>query len=139
MDIRGIGDALAGELVQSGKVKDVADLYYLTQDDLLSLGLTPRKAANLLRSIEQSKDRSPARLIFGIGIADIGLGMATTLARHSSSLDQLEEASIEALLSVPGIGKKTAEAIRRFFENEANRQMLAKLRSAGVGSRGNTR
>ncbi len=130
MDIRGIGDALAGRLVDSGKVRDVGDLFYLTADDLVSFGLSRTQTAAVLRSIDHAKARPLHRLIFGIGIADIGLGMATTLAKHFESLDDLELASLDELTAIRGVGGKTAIQIRKFFHDHA--QVIVKLRSAGV-------
>lgn len=133
MDIEGVGEKLCTALFQSGLVKDVADLYYLTQEQLLSLErMADKSVSNVLRSIEKSKDRPLPRVIFALGILHVGEETAELLASHFSNLDKLAKATREELVSVPSIGPKIADSIIVFFRQEENRRIIDKLRKAGV-------
>jgi DNA ligase (NAD+) len=133
MDIDGVGEKLCQALFEAGLVKDVADLYYVTKEQLLGLErMADKSASNVLNSIAASKDRSLARVIFALGITHIGEQYADLLAEHFDSLDALAKASEEDLLSIPSIGPKIAESIVAFFRQEGNRQIIEKLRKAGV-------
>ncbi len=133
MDIVGIGDALSYIMVDSNLITDVADLYYLKREELMKLpDMGKKRASNILRSIQESKNRDLARLIFGIGIAGIGEETARMLAQYFTSLDRLFSASEEEITAVPGVGKKAAHAIQAFYEQEQNRQMIKKLKNAKV-------
>ncbi|MBI2869582.1 MAG: NAD-dependent DNA ligase LigA [Chloroflexi bacterium] len=139
MDIRGIGEAQAALLLSEGLVKDVADLYYLTTEQLTGLErMGEKSAANLLRAINASKKRPLARVIFALGIRHVGGGVAEVLARRFRSIDELADASIEQLTSVPTIGPKIAKSIVTFFRQEANRNIIRKLKEAGVQLAGET-
>jgi DNA ligase (NAD+) len=133
MDIEGLGYALADALVTSGKVKDVGDLYSLTQADLLELPrMGEKSAANVLRNIEASKHRSFARALVGLGIRFVGGQNAQILAGAFPSIEELARASLEALQTTEQIGPKIAESIKRFFDQAPNRAVVDKLRRAGV-------
>jgi DNA ligase (NAD+) len=133
MDIVGLGIRIVEQLVSSGLVGDVADLYTLRREDLLGMeGFAEKKADNLLASIAASRSRPLARLIAALGIRSVGEVMAADLARSFSDLDRLAQASVEALQSLEGIGPNTAQAIVDWFGREANRKVLEKLRIAGV-------
>jgi len=133
MDIDGVGEKLCTALFQAGLVKDVADFYYLTREQLLGLErMADKSVSNVLNSIEKSKDRSLARVIFALGILHIGEETAELLASNFSSIDELAEANEEKLLSIPSIGPKIAESIVAFFRQKENRRILEKLRKAGV-------
>jgi DNA ligase (NAD+) len=133
MDIVGMGIKIVEQLISAGYLQDVADLYSLRREDLLGLeGFAEKKADNLLSSIEASKNQSLARLITALGIRGVGEVVAGDLARAFKDLDRLAEASLEDLQGLEGIGPNIAQAIVDWFERPANRQVLEKLRSAGV-------
>jgi len=133
MDIVGLGIKIVEQLIEADLVQDVADLYTINRDDLLSLeGFADKKADNLLASIQQSKQRPLARLLTALGIRGVGEVMAGDLIRHYSDLDQLSRATSDDLQSIEGVGPNTAQAIVDWFSRPANRKILEKLRSAGV-------
>jgi len=133
MDLDGVGEKLCQALFEAGLIKDVADLYYLTKEELLGLErMADKNASKVLKSIEASKDRPLARVIFALGILHVGDQYAELLAEHFASIDDLAKASQEDLSSIPSIGPKIAEGILAFFRQERNRQIIQKLRKAGV-------
>jgi DNA ligase (NAD+) len=133
MDIDGVGDKLCQALFEAGLVKDAADLYYLTKEQLLSLEtMAEKSASNVLNSIKASKDRPLARVILALGILHVGDQYAELLAQRFTSIDHLAKASEEDLQSLSTIGPKIAESIAAFFRQERNRQIVEKLRKAGV-------
>lgn len=136
MDIVGLGIRIVEQLVAEGMVHDVADLYYLKREDLLSLeGFAEKKADNILQSIENSRSRPLERVITALGIMGVGEVTASDLARHFPDLDALAAATSEQLQSIDGIGPNIAEAIVDWFQNPRNRQLLEKLKAAGVWPR----
>jgi DNA ligase (NAD+) len=133
MDIDGVGEKLCQALFEAGLVKDASDLYYLTREQLLVLEkMADKSASNVLSSIEASKNRPLARVIFALGILHVGEEYAELLAKNFSSIDELAEASQEELSSIPSIGPKIADSIIAFFRQEGNRRIIEKLREAGV-------
>ncbi|MBA7691687.1 DNA ligase [subsurface metagenome] len=133
MDIRGIGEKLCTALLKAGLVKNVADLYDLTNQQLLTLErMAEKSAANIIDSINKSKDRPLSRVIFALGILHIGEEMAGLLANHFGSIDKLSDASGEELLSIPTVGPKLADSITAFFRQEQNCSLLKRLRKAGL-------
>ncbi|MGA8848346.1 MAG: NAD-dependent DNA ligase LigA [Dehalococcoidia bacterium] len=133
MDIDGVGEKLCQALFEGGLIKDAADLYYLTKEQLLGLErMADKSASNVLNSIEGSKDRPLARVIFALGILHIGEQYADLLAERFNSIDALAKASEEELSTIPSIGPKIAESIVAFFRQKGNRQIIEKLRKAGV-------
>jgi DNA ligase (NAD+) len=133
MDIEGLGIKIVEQLAQSGLVKDLAGLYDLTLDDLLSLeGFAGKKAQNLLTAIEESKQRSLPRLLTGIGIQGVGEVMAADLAREFGNLDALRNASIDRLQEIDGVGPNIAEALADWFSRKPNRQLLDRFRKQGI-------
>ncbi|HXE76295.1 MAG TPA: NAD-dependent DNA ligase LigA [Candidatus Xenobia bacterium] len=133
MNIDGLGEKLVDQLVGKGIVKDVADLYHLKLDTLAGLERMAEKSAqNLLEEIEASKKNPLSRLIFALGIRYVGERTAQLLAEHFGSLDKLAKASEEELLEVHEIGPKVAEGIREFFSEKSNRELIEKLRKAGL-------
>jgi len=133
MDIDGIGEKLCQALFEAGLIKDAADLYYLEKEQLLSLErMADKSAVNLLNSIDKSKLRPLARVIFALGIPHVGDQYAELLAERFRGIDQLARASREDLLALPAVGPKMAESIDAFFRQEGNRQIIGKLRRAGV-------
>jgi len=135
MDIRGIGENLSALLYEKGLVRDAADLYYLKdkQEQLINLEkMAEKSVTNMLNAIEQSKDRPLARVIFALGIRHIGEETAEILAGEFHSLDELDEAPRERLMSIPTIGPKIADSITAFFRQAENRDIIERLRKAGV-------
>ena len=138
MDIDGIGEQLAYLLMERGLVQDGADLYRLKErrDELLQVERLGEKSVdNVLVSIEASKQRPLAQVIVALGIRHVGGEVAATLATHFGSLDALMEASAEQIDAIPGIGSTIAESVREFFSLEENRNVVEKLRAAGVNLR----
>jgi DNA ligase (NAD+) len=134
MDIDGVGEKLCQALFEAGLIKDAADLYYLNKEQLLGLErMADKSASNVLNSIEKSKDRPLARVIFALGILHVGDQYAELLAEQFHSIDQLAEASQEKLSTLPSIGPKIAESIVAFFRQEGNRRIIEKLREKEVG------
>ncbi len=133
MDIVGMGIKIVEQLIRANLVQDVADLYTLKREDLLPLeGFAEKKADNLLAAIEASKTRPLARLINALGIRGVGEVMAAELAKHYPSLDALSAATQEELEAIEGIGPNIAAAIVDWFSRPRNREVLRKLKSAGV-------
>ena len=133
MNIDGLGEKIVDQLVDKGLVKDVAHLYRLELDSLAGLERMAEKSAqNLLDEIEASKKSSLARLIYALGIRFVGERTGQLLAEHFGSLDQLAAASLDELMEVPEVGPKVAESIAEFFSEPANRELVKKLRRAGL-------
>jgi len=133
MNIDGLGEKIVDQFVDKGLVKDVADLYSLKLEDVAGLERMGEKSAqNLLEEIEASKKNSLARLIYALGIQFVGERTAQLLAEHFSSLEELAAAKEEQLQEVPEVGPKVAASIVEFFSEPANRQLIKKLRKAGV-------
>lgn len=133
MDIENLGEVLINQLVDRGWVKDAADLYRLTAEQLASLErMGPKSAANVVEAIEASKRRDLWRLIHGLGILHVGEGAARKLADHFRSLEALEKATVEELMRVPDVGPVMAESIHDFLRNPQNQHLLQRLRAAGV-------
>ncbi len=133
MDIRGIGESMSAILFNKGLVHNVADLYYLKREDLLGLERMAEKSVdNLLEAIEKSKGRPLARVIYALGIRHIGEQMAQLLADYFNSIDELMNASEEELTDIRGIGLEIADSIIAFFRQEENRDIIKRLREAGV-------
>jgi DNA ligase (NAD+) len=133
MDIEGLGESMAAQLLESGLVKDVADVYSLTTEQLVGLERMGEKSAeNLLAGIEASKQRPLSRVLFALGIRHVGDETAELLAGHFGSMDALAGATLEELEAVPTIGPKTAQSVYEYFQDEQNRALIDKLRDAGV-------
>jgi DNA ligase (NAD+) len=133
MDIRGIGEAMSEALLKADLVKDVADLYFLTREQIAGLERMGDKSANkLLDQIQQSKIRPLARIIFALGIRHVGEEMAERLVKRFNSVDDLERASREELMAVATIGPKIADSVLAFFKLPQNRRIVERLSEAGV-------
>jgi DNA ligase (NAD+) len=133
MDIRGLGERTALQLLDRGLVRDFADLHALTAADLLQLeGFADLSARNLLAAIDVSRTRPLSRLLFALGVRHVGAHAAQVLARHFRTLDRLQEATDADLARVHGIGATTATALAAFLAEPRNRQLLDRLRAAGV-------
>jgi DNA ligase (NAD+) len=133
MDIENLGEALIDQLVEAGLVKNFADIYKLTKDDLLELErMADKSAQNVIDSIEESKKRPLWRLVAGLGIRHIGSQTAQDLADHFGSLDAIINATQDQLDSIEQVGEKVAESVYEFFHNERNVAMIKELLAAGV-------
>ena len=133
MDIEGMGWKLGAALIESGLVKDVADLYYLRAEQLLELDrMAEKSVSNLLAAVDASRDRPLARVLTALGIGHVGGEVAELLARHFRSIDALSAATDEDLTAIDGIGPKIADSLVSYFANEGNRAVIDKLRNAGV-------
>ncbi len=133
MDITGIGEQLAGQLVDSKLVKSPADLYDLEKRDLLKLERFAEKSAqNIIGAIEESKSRPFAKLINALGIPNVGEATAEDLAEHFGTIVKLMDANELDLSEVHEVGPKIAESILSFFNSKENRQMIERLKKAGV-------
>ena len=133
MDIEGLGSAIVESLIDKGLIKSPADIYYLSLEDVKSLWKSGSKAAEkLLAAIEESKQQDVSRLIYALGIRQVGAKTGKVLASAFGSLDALMEASVEELTEVPDVGGITAQSIYDWFRQEQSRHMIERLRQAGV-------
>ncbi|PIU46855.1 MAG: DNA ligase [Candidatus Hydrogenedentes bacterium CG07_land_8_20_14_0_80_42_17] len=133
MEIDGLGESMVDELVSSGLVKNISDLYFLSADQLISLPRMAEKSAkNLLKAIAASKEKSLERFIFALGISGIGETTARDLANEFGSLKALREASIEDLIQVSEIGEILAKSVYDFMREPAAVDLLDKLHSCGL-------
>jgi len=133
MDIEGLGSSIVEALIEKGLVKSPADIYYLTVDDLKSLWQKGSAAAKKLhKAIEESKKQDLSRLIFALGIRQVGAKAGKTLASAFGNLDALMNASLEELTEVPDVGAVTAQNIADWFSAPQSRHMVERLREAGV-------
>jgi DNA ligase (NAD+) len=133
MDIDHLGESTIDKLLEKRLIDNIADLYKLTKEDVLTLeGFKDKSAENLLASIEKSKHQSLSRLIYALGIRHVGKYAAQVLAAHYSSIDDLAKASAEELNEIHGLGDKTAEAIATFFATKENTDLIKKLQKVCV-------
>ena len=133
MDIDGLGDALVDQLLAKGFVHSVADLYELTAAQLLELERMGEKSATkIIKNIEKSRSQPLARVLNGLGIPFVGERTAQLLAGHFGDLDHIANASLENLQEVDEVGPKVAESIAQFFGETRNRELVEKLRRAGI-------
>ena len=133
MDIDGLGSNIVEALVDNGLIKSPADIYYLTLDDIKSLWKSGDTAAKkLLAAIEDSKRRDLGRLIYALGIRQVGAKTGKVLATQFGNLDALMNATLEELTDVPDVGAVTAKSISDWFNQPQSRHMVERLRSAGV-------
>jgi DNA ligase (NAD+) len=133
LDIDGLGEKNVVALVDSGLVSDIADIYLVTKDQLLTLDrFAEVSASNLIKAISDKKSPELERFIFGLGLRHVGAQTAIDLANTFGSVDALSEASIESLRSVNGVGEVVAESIVAWFGDEDNVRLLKKLQDCGV-------
>ena len=133
MDVDGLGDKLVDQLVDSGQVKTLADLYHLKLDSLANMDrMAEKSGVNLLEALETSKQTTLGRFLFSLGIRHVGEATAKELARHFGQLDAVMAASEDALLQVPDVGPVVAHSIRTFFDQPHNREVVQALRDAGI-------
>jgi len=133
LDIEGLGYATLQQLIDRKLVKDPADLYQLTKEQLLSLeGFADKSAQNLLDRIEASKATTFLRFLVSLGINHVGWTMAGLLADHFGTIDRLESASVDDLRSIGGVGPTVAEGVHDYFQLPASRALIARLLQAGI-------
>jgi DNA ligase (NAD+) len=136
MDIEGLGEAIVDQLLAAKLVRSIPDLYGLLYEDLVALErLGPKSSRNLLDQIEASKSRGLARLLFAMGIRHVGERLAQTLAARFRTLEALEAAGPDELVQADDVGPKVAESILFFFGQPENRELIRRLRQAGVNDR----
>lgn len=133
MDIEGLGEMWIAAFVDKGFIKDLADIYYLDKEKIAALERMGEKSTeNLFAAIEESKKRPLERLIFGLGILDVGERGAHILAQKFKTMEKLEDASLEQLQEIREIGPVTAQSVYDFFRESGTRKILARLKKAGV-------
>ncbi|MBI1921834.1 MAG: NAD-dependent DNA ligase LigA [Geobacter sp.] len=133
MDIDGLGDKYIEQLLRLGLVKNVSDLYYLTKDDFMKFErMGDKLAENLLSAIDNSMKRELDRFIFALGIRHVGEHTAKLLANAFGSMEQLEKAGEDELISIREVGPQVAQSIRNFFHNQDNLKVIERLFTAGV-------
>ena len=136
MNIDGLGPKVIEQMYEKELVKDVADLYYLTQEQLLTLDKVKEKSANnLLKAIEASKANSAERLLFGLGIRHVGAKAAKILLEHYETIENLSQAKAEDILSLHTMGETIANSLTTYFANDEVHELLAELKAAGVNLR----
>ena len=133
MDIDGLGKAVAAQLVSKGYVHSAADLYELTEEQLMTLEKFKEKSArNLLNAIEASKGNNLDKLLFGLGIRNIGEKAAALIAEHFRSMQAVREAGEEQLSEIDGFGAVMAQSVVAFFAKEGTEDLIRRLADAGV-------
>ncbi|CAM3613172.1 NAD-dependent DNA ligase LigA [Polaromonas hydrogenivorans] len=133
VEVEGLGDKLVEQLVDTGVIRTLPDLYRLGFTSLASLDRMAEKSANnLVAALEKSKQTTLPRFVFGLGIRHVGEATAKALARHFGKLDSIMEATEEQLLEVADVGPIVAKSIRTFFEQPHNREVVEQLRACGV-------
>ena len=133
MDIQGLSYARIEQLLQAGLIHDFADIFSLTAEQLVQLDRFAEKSAEkLVAAIQAAKKQPLSRLLNGLGIRHVGAGAAELLARHFRKLDDLAAATEEEILQVHGIGEIIAKSVVSYFDNETTKQLVEKLKAAGV-------
>jgi DNA ligase (NAD+) len=133
LDIRGLGERMVQMLLDHGLIRDPADLYGITEEQLLQLpGIKEKSASNLVNAIRRSRSRPLDRVVFGLGIRYVGSQVAEKLVEAFPDLDVISAASVDELESAEGVGRKTAESVVRWMAREENRDILLRLRAAGL-------
>ena len=133
MDIDGLGAETVTLLVNEGLINNYADLYELTKEQIVPLErMADKSAENLIKGIEASKQIPFERVLYAIGIRYVGETVAKKLAKHYKNIDHIAAADIEELKAVDEIGEKIAESVKLFFDNEANRHILQRLKQFGL-------
>lgn len=133
MDIEGLGDKLVEQLVDENLIDNVADVFYLTKEQLSGLERMAEKSAqNILNALEKSKHTTLGRFIYALGIREVGVVTANQLASHFGFLQRIIDASVEQLLEVPDVGAIVAAYVRNFFLEPHNLSVIEQLQKAGV-------
>lgn len=138
MDISGLGESLIEKLIQYGKIKDIADIYYLKYDDFYGMdNLKEKSANNLINAIEKTKSNSLDKLLFGMGIRNVGKSAAKVLASKYNDIYEIANESEENLCALEDFGPSMAKSVKKFFENDKTKEIIKKLENAGVNIKGN--
>ena len=133
MNILGLGDSIIEEFLNRGLINNIADLYELTLEDIASLKKNGKKfAQNLLDSINSSKNNDLYRLINGLGIRNVGVKAAKSLAKKYKTMDNLMNASIEDLTSINDVGEIMAQSIYEFFEQDQTKDLIKRFKELGL-------
>ena len=133
MNIDGLGPAVIEQLVESGQIRDIGDLFTLEKANLVQLERVGEKSAeNLINEIEGSKAASVEKVLFGLGILHVGENMAELLMDSFQSIDNLASAALADVESIHGIGPRVAESIVNFFHQPSNQELLSRLKAAGL-------
>ena len=133
MDVEGLGDRLVDQLVDSGLIRTLPDLYTLDIVKLSALErMADKSAANLVAGLDKSRQTTLARFLYALGIRHVGETTAKDLARHFGGIERLMDASLEQLLEVRDVGSVVAQSLRTFFEQPHNREVVEQLRAAGI-------
>lgn len=139
MDIDGMGESIVEQLIDKGLINDAADIYALSKQDLLKLDLVKEKTANnLLKSIEESKHRSIGKFLSALSIKLVGKETGELIAQEFPNLEAIEDANIEQLTLIDGVGDKVAKSVVEFFSEKNNKIMLDKLKKYGVKPKGSS-
>jgi DNA ligase (NAD+) len=133
MDIKGLGDSIVDKLLESKKLKSIADIYDLNKEDLISLErMGDKSAENLIRSIENSKTKPFHKVLYALGIKHIGIKYAQILSEHFGNIDNLMNATVEDFERIRDIGRVIAETLYKSFREQAIRNMIERLRKKGL-------
>ncbi len=133
LNIAGLGEKTAADMVKKKLVKDISDLYYLARDDLLKLdGFAEKSARQLYEAIQEAKNPRLDRFLFALGIRHVGQGVARTLADEFNHIEALKKSQKDDLKAIPEIGSEIAESVTAFFSQKENLRVLKRLRQAGV-------
>lgn len=136
MDIRGLGERIVSQLYEKHLVSDVADIYKLNADELLQLDKFKEKSVNnLLTAIDNSRQNSLERLLFGLGIRHVGAKAAKLIAEHFKTMENIQQASLEEISSIKTVGEIIAESIITYFKSADVNDLINELRKAGVNMR----
>jgi DNA ligase (NAD+) len=133
VEVEGLGDKLVDQLVDSGIIRTLPDLYRLGLTSLAALDrMADKSAQNIVDALQKSKQTTLPRFLFGLGIRHVGEATAKALAKHFGSLDAIMDAPVEGLLEVADVGPVVAQSIHTFFEQPHNREVVAQLRACGL-------
>ena len=133
MDIEGLGDKIVDQLLEKALIKDVADIYSLTVEQIAGLERMAEKSAqNLVDAIERSKNTEFSQFLYSLGIPLVGETTAETLADYYGTLDELMQSESEALQAVPDVGPIVADSVHEFFAQDHNQEVVQKLLKAGI-------
>jgi DNA ligase (NAD+) len=133
MDIEGMGEKLCAALLDASLIEDIADVYFITRDDLIKLDhMADISTDNIINAIYKSKERPLARVIFALGILHVGSETAEILTSHFGDIIPLARAPEEELVTIPGIGPIIAQSISSYFHDQDNMEVIEKLRTSGV-------
>ena len=137
MDISGLGDSITEKLIDNNMIQDVADIYYLKYEDFLELDNFKEKSANnLINSINNTKNNSLDKLIFGLGIRNIGKKAAKILSENFKDIYEIMDKNVEELESLSDFGLIMAESVVNFFKKDKTKEIIYKLDNAGVNLKG---